>query len=125
MKKYIFVAVLSFWACAVYAAAFQPSGENVSVSASSTSAVATFGLNASIQAPNVVIYNATTSPAVVLCGPTSSVTAVAPASGTLGGFLIPPGFSYEIYKGNTKYCAVVLTTGSGTVYFSPGLDVSN
>lgn len=123
MKALAFIFMLAF--PPAFASAdglgFKFSGENVSLAATTTSSVATFGTAAAINAPQVIVYNAAAAPAVVNCGPTSSVVAVVPTSGTNGGELIPPGVSYEVFKGNTGFCAAVLTTGTGTVYFSPGI----
>ena len=115
----ILSALLPF---AAIASPFIPSGENISLAATTTSQTVTFGTTAGKNATALIVYNSATTPAVVLCGNSSAITAVAPASGTIGGFLIPPGFSFEVIKGNSQYCAAVLTGGSGTIYFSSGTD---
>ena len=119
--KRLLIALLLLTPLMANAVSFSPSGENVSLSASTTSANVQFTRAASVNATNVVVYNAASNAAVVKCGG-STVTATVPTAGVIGGFLVPPGFSYEIYKGNAAYCAAVLTSSTGTIYFSAGAD---
>ena len=113
---------LSATALIVYPFLF--TGEVVPVSASTSSATGQFTLASSISATAVLACNTAASPATVKCGG-SSVTAGSPASGTDSGFLVPANYCAEGYKGNAAYCAVRLTTGTGTVYLQAGTDSGN
>jgi hypothetical protein len=125
MKKFLTALVALLVPAIAFANGWRYSGENISLAATTTSQNIQFTLNASLTAPQLLVYNAATAPAVVNCGATSSVTAAQPGSGTNGGVVIPPGVQYELFKGSSAYCAAILTTGTGTVYFSPGVDDSD
>lgn len=71
----------------------------------------------------VQVYNPTTGTAFVIFCPTSSCTAAVGSAGTsTSDYPVAPGAVIVMtFPTGTTYAAVILSTGSGTVYLTPGI----
>ena len=101
---------------------FLPQGNGVAIAATTTTANIAMP---NPTAPAIVVTNpSTTSSLWVNWGATSAVTAAFPVAGnTTGspGIAVAPGAQVSIgTNGLAAYVAVILATGSGTVYISAG-----
>jgi hypothetical protein len=96
--------------------AFYPTGDAVTVSASTTSAEKQFMTVAGRPFRTVRVCNTTTGWAYVEFGASSSVTAVATSSQPVA----PNSASvFRVDQGNT-FAAAILATGTGNIIFTPG-----
>lgn len=100
---------------------FWAAGPTSLLSASGTSArVALSTTNAGL-AGQVQVYNATTAIAFVACGNVAIAATVGSAGAATGSYPVAPGSVVVISKPTgALYCAAILSTSTGSVYFTPG-----
>lgn len=104
---------------------FQPTAKTSALAASGTSASLTLAGNSAtyLGMTTIQVYNAATTAAFVIFCATSTCTASAGSAGTsTSDYPIAPGavITMTIPQGMGG-AAVVLASGSGTVYFTPGI----
>ena len=99
------------------AVAFQPSAKTAWVAASTTSA------NIAITGNQVQVANSSSAYAFVIFGNANTVTASAGSAGTQTTDypVAPGGVVVMTISQFTTYVAVVLASGTGAVYFTPGV----
>lgn len=101
---------------------FQATGKTTWIAASTSSAQGALSVTAYTLSGQVQIYNATTGIAYVVFGPATGITASPGSAGTATSDMpVGPGaIVVSTVPAGTAFVAVVLSTSSGAVYFTPG-----
>lgn len=99
--------------------AFQPTGKTTQISATGTSANNAFAISTTGQ---VQVYNSSSAIAFVIFCTSSSCTASAGTAGSANAdYPVGPGAIVVVsVPTGTTYAAAILSTGTGSVYFTPG-----
>lgn len=100
---------------------FWAAGLSSQVAASGSSARVILSVATSSAAPQVQVNNTTTAIAFVVCADVSVVAAVGTAGTATSSYVVAPGSVIVMTpQSGSTYCAAILSTGSGSVYFTPG-----
>lgn len=95
---------------------FSPVGGSVKVAATTSSSAVSLGI---VNPPSVRVHNASTSLAFVAFGQ-ANVDAQVDGAGSIP---VPPGGVEVFGAGSITHAAVVLSTGTGDVWFTPGAGI--
>ena len=90
--------------------------DTVSLSATTTSSSVALS---DPRAQQYMIYNAGTTLGFIAFD-SSAVVATVPSGATPGSYPIPPGNTVLTVPANTPYAAVIMSSGTATVYITPG-----
>lgn len=132
-KLALFLAFLPFVALAQYSpppnyptqnstTPFWAAGLTSNLAASGTTARVILSVPTSSQAPQVQVNNtAASAVAYVVCGSVAVVAAVGSAGTATSSYPVAPGSVIVMTpQAGSTHCAAVLSTSTGTVYFTPG-----
>lgn len=124
------LGLVSLAAMAQYAPPVNPVGGSTVAfwAAGPTSQLAASGTSARVALAGVVptagqiqVFNNTTAVAFVACGDVTIVATVGSAGTATSSYPVAPGSVVVISRPqNAGYCAAILSTSTGAVYFSPG-----
>lgn len=82
---------------------------------------ATSRIQLSASGPQVQVYNSTTGIAFVACGTVTITASIGTGGASTASYPVAPGAVVVISPpSGITYCAAILSTSSGTVYFTPG-----
>jgi hypothetical protein len=115
MKKYLSILFFILLPLAAFAGPFSPY-ETIPLSASTTSASATFGLSQSGDFPNVMVSNAGPANAFI----SFTGTAAVPGSSVVNATPVLAGETMVLTKGGALTVSAITATGNATVYFTSG-----
>lgn len=91
------------------------------VAASGSTARVVLSVPTSSVAPQIQVFNSTAAIANVICGDVSVVAAAGSAGTATSTYVVAPGSVIVMTpQSGSTYCAAILSTGSGAVYFTPG-----
>jgi len=98
--------------------AFHASGDTIKIAASTASTNMALGITGAT--PQVSISNASASWASVVFGDVTATSTFPTTAAAAPGYMIAPGVERVVTPGGATYMAVSLSSGTGSIYATPG-----